>query len=230
MVAGSNPALDAKVVHDTNSELSTLTPVHPTMLCSIDYTRSSVKPFAKDATKFYLDLVFVPKNMSNPLLMQAVTQAEIRMQFFPRRDRNNNIDIQHMQALVTAFNAKQFTDMYVEKFKVKIKPCYFTYTADQPSVGIVKGTIVIDQTTRQPIVYDEVSITSLSQIDPATGKEVPAIPMAQLERQAARLREQRIKDGSWREITVPTQPSLTLAAQQAAEALASASASDVLPY
>lgn len=165
----------------------------------------------------------------NPVLMQSVVQTEIRMQFFPRRDRDNNVDIQHMQALVTAFNTKQFTDMYVEKFKVKIKPCYFTYTTDQPSAGIVKGAIVIDQTTRQPIVYDEVSITSLSQIDPATGKEVPAIPMSQLERQAARLRETRIKDGTWREITSQQQPSVALAAQQAAEALASASF-DQPPY
>ena len=165
----------------------------------------------------------------NPVLMQSVVQTEIRMQFFPRRDRNNNVDIQHMQALVTAFNTKQFTDMYVEKFKIKIKPCYFTYTTDQPSAGIVKGAIVIDQTTHQPIVYDEVSITSLSQIDPATGKEVPAIPMSQLERQAARLRETRIKDGTWREITSQQQPSVALAAQQAAEALASASF-DQPPY
>lgn len=200
------------------------------MLCSIDYTRSSVKPFAKDATKFYLDLVFVPKNAVNPLLVNSVVQNEIRMQFFPKRDRDNNIDLAHMQALVAAFNAKQFTDMYVEKFKIKIKPCYFTYIADQPAAGIVKGTVVIDQTTRQPIVYDEVSITSLSQIDPATGKEVPLVPMTQLERQAARLREQRIKDGTWREITTSAQPSATLAAQQAAEALASASTSNPLPY
>lgn len=200
------------------------------MLCSIDYTRSSVKPFAKDATKFYLDLVFVPKNAVNPLLVNSVVQNEIRMQFFPKRDRDNNIDLAHMQALVAAFNAKQFTDMYVEKFKIKIKPCYFTYIADQPAAGIVKGTVVIDQTTRQPIVYDEVSITSLSQIDPATGKEVPLVPITQLERQAARLREQRIKDGTWREITTSAQPSATLAAQQAAEALASASTSNPLPY
>ena len=199
------------------------------MLCSIDYTRSSVKPFAKDATKFYLDLVFVPKNAVNPALVHSIVQNEIRMQFFPRRDRNNNVDLTHMQALVTAFNAKQFTDMYVEKFKIKIKPCYFTYIADQPAAGIVKGTVVIDQITRQPIVYDEVSITSLSQIDPTTGKEVPLVPMTQLERQAARLREQRIKDGTWREIVAPIQPSATLAAQQAAESLAQAS-SDNLPY
>lgn len=31
MVAGSNPASDTKVAHDTNSELSTLAPVHPKM-------------------------------------------------------------------------------------------------------------------------------------------------------------------------------------------------------
>lgn len=200
------------------------------MLCSIDYTRSSVKPFAKDATKFYLDLTFVPKNAVNPLLVNSVVQNEIRMQFFPRRDRNNNIDLAHMQALVTAFNTKQFTDMYVEKFKVKIKPCYFTYTYDDPAAGITKGAIVVDQTTHQPIVYDEVSITSISQIDPATGKEVPMVPMSQLERQAAKLRETRIKDGTWREITSQQQPSAAFVAQQAAEALASASASDPLPY
>lgn len=200
------------------------------MLCSIDYTRSSIKPFAKDATKFYLDLVFVPKNVTNGVLVSSVIQSEIRMQFFPRRDRNSQIDLNHMQSLVNAFNSKALTDMYVEKFKVKIKPCYFTYTMDQPSAGITKGSVVIDQTTRQPIVYDEVSITSLSQIDPTTGKEVPLVPMTQLERQAARLREQRIKDGTWREITTPAQPSAALAAQQAAEALASASTSDPLPY
>lgn len=151
------------------------------------------------------------------------------MQFFPKRDRANNVDIAHMNALVAAFNAKQFTDMYVEKFKVKIAPCYFTYTQDVPSAGIVKGTVVIDQTTRQPIVYDEISITSLSQIDPTTGKEIPVVPMSVLERQAARLREQRIKDGTWREINVQPAPNAALVAQQAAEALASATTSD-LPY
>lgn len=200
------------------------------MLCSIDYTRSSIKPFAKDATKFYLDLVFVPKNVTNDVLVSSVIQSEIRMQFFPRRDRNSQIDLNHMQALVNAFNSKALTDMYVEKFKVKIKPCYFTYTTDQPSAGITRGSVVIDQITRQPIVYDEVSITSLSQIDPTTGKEVPLVPMTQLERQAARLREQRIKDGTWREITTVAQPSVALAAQQAAETLASSSTIEALPY
>lgn len=199
------------------------------MLCSIDYTRSSVKPFQNDATKFYLDLVFIPKNAVNPLLVQSVTQTEIRMQFFPKRDRDNKVDLAHMQALVNSFNAHQFTDMYIEKFKVKIKPCYFTYTTDQPSAGIVKGTVVIDQTTRQPIVYDEVSITSLSQIDPTTGKEVPIVPMSTLERQAARLRENRIKSGVWREITVQSQQTAALAAQHAAEALASATTEEP-PY
>lgn len=229
MVAGSNPALDTKVAHDTNSELSTLTPVHPTMLCKIDYQRSSIKAFSNDPSKFYLDLVFVPKVLNLLAQTELGTNAEYRLQFFPQRDRaTNQVNEVHMNQLIAAFKAQNFGDIMVERFEIAIKPCYFTYTMDVPSAGITKGSIVLDATTGQPKVYSSVQITSLSKM--VDGKEVPLVAMSVLESRANRLREQRIKEGVWREITAPTQPSATLAAQQAAEALASASASDVLPY
>jgi hypothetical protein len=199
------------------------------MLCKIDYQRSSIKQFSNDPTKSYLDLVFVPKVLSILAQTELGANAEYRLQFFPQRDRvTNQVNEVHMNQLIAAFNAKSFGDTMVERFEVPIKPCYFTYTMDVPSAGITKGSIILDATTGQPKVYSTVQITSLSKM--VDGKEVPLVAMSVLESRANRLREQRIKDGSWREITVPAQPSLTLAAQQAAEALASASASDILPY
>lgn len=199
------------------------------MLCRIDYQRSSIKAFSNDPSKFYLDLVFVPKVLNILAQTELGANAEYRLQFFPQRDRaTNQINEVHMNQLIAAFKAQNFGDIMVERFEIAIKPCYFTYTMDVPSAGITKGSIVLDATTGQPKVYSSVQITSLSKM--VDGKEVPLVAMSVLESRANRLREQRIKEGAWREITAPTQPSATLAAQQAAEALASASASDVLPY
>lgn len=199
------------------------------MLCRIDYQRSSIKAFSNDPSKFYLDLVFVPKVLNILAQTELGANAEYRLQFFPQRDRaTNQVNEVHMNQLIAAFKAQNFGDIMVERFEIAIKPCYFTYTMDVPSAGITKGSIVLDATTGQPKVYSSVQITSLSKM--VDGKEVPLVAMSVLESRANRLREQRIKEGAWREITAPTQPSATLAAQQAAEALASASASDVLPY
>ena len=200
------------------------------MLCRIDYQRSAIKPFSNDPTKFYLDLMFVPKNLNVLAITELGNQAEYRLQFFPQRDRTTNqVNELHMHQLMDAFNAKSFGDIYVERFDIAIKPCHFTYTMDVVSAGITKGSLIIDQITGQPKVYSSVSITSLSKI--IDGKEVPLVSQSVLEGRANRLREQRIKDGSWRElITESTVDNAILEAQKASEALATASASDPLPY
>lgn len=199
------------------------------MLCKVDYQRSSIKQFSNDPTKSYLDLVFVPKQLSILAVTELGNNAEYRLQFFPQRDRaTNQINEVHMNQLITAFRNQAFGDTLVERFEIPIKPCYFTYTMDVPSAGITKGSIILDATTGQPKVYSSVQITSLSKM--IDGKEVPLVAMSILESRANRLREQRIKDGSWREIQQDSQQSAVLDAQQAAEALASASASDGLPY
>ena len=173
--------------------------------------------------------MFVPKQLSILAVTELGNNAEYRLQFFPQRDRTTNqINEVHMNQLISAFKAQSFGDTLVERFEIPIKPCYFTYTLDVPSAGITKGSIILDTTTGQPRVYSSVQITSLSKM--VDGKEVPLVAMSILESRANRLREQRIKDGSWREIQQEPQHSAALAAQQAAEALASASASDGLPY
>lgn len=199
------------------------------MLCRVDYQRSSIKQFSNDPTKSYLDLVFVPKQLNILAVTELGNNAEYRLQFFPQRDRTTNqINEVHMNQLISAFKAQSFGDTLVERFEIPIKPCYFTYTMDVPSAGITKGSIVLDATTGQPKVYSSIQITSLSKM--VDSKEVPLVAMSVLESRANRLREQRIKDGSWREIQQEPQHSAALAAQQAAEALASTSASDPLPY
>ena len=202
---------------------------YQTMLCRIDYQRSAIKPFSNDASKFYLDLVFVPKTLNLLAITELGNQAEYRLQFFPQRDRTTNqVNEVHMQQLKNAFENKSFGDIYVERFDIAIKPCHFTYTMDVPSAGITKGSLIIDQTTGQPKVYSSVSITALSKI--VDGKEIPLTAQSILEGRANRLREQRIKDGLWRELITDQIDNAALDAQKAAEALASASASDPLPY
>lgn len=198
------------------------------MLCKVDYQRSSIKQFSNDPTKSYLDLVFVPKQLSILAVTELGNNAEYRLQFFPQRDRaTNQINEVHMNQLIAAFNAKSFGDTLVERFEIPIKPCYFTYTMDVPSAGITKGSIIMDATTGQPKVYSSVQITSLSKME--NGVEVPLVAMSVLESRANRLREQRIKEGAWREPDNAVDATV-INAMQAAEALASASASDGLPY
>lgn len=198
------------------------------MLCKIDYERSTIKAFSNDATKFYLDLVFVPKTLNLLAQTELGSQAEYKLQFFPQRDRTTNvINEVHMKQLIDAFKARSFGDVMVERFEIAIKPCYFTYSTDVPQAGITKGSVIIDQTTGQPKIYSSVSITSLSKI--VDGKEVPIVTQSVLEGRANRLREQRIKDGTWREIPSSNNDSAVMDAQKAAEALAFASTCD-LPY
>lgn len=222
MVAGSNPALDTETLRCIGQP-------YTTMLCKIDYQRSAIKPFSNDATKFYLDLLFVPKTLNILAVTELGNNAEYRLQFFPQRDRTTNqINEAHMNQLIAAFNAKSFGDIMVERFEVAIKPCHFTYTMDVPSAGIVKGSIIMDATTGQPKVYSSVQITALSKME--DGKEVPLAAMSVLESRANRLRETRIKDGSWREIQQPVVNNALAVAQQAAEqALFNADNGD-LPY
>lgn len=199
------------------------------MLCKVDYQRSSIKQFSNDPTKSYLDLVFVPKQLNILAVTELGNNAEYRLQFFPQRDRTTNqVNEVHMNQLISAFNAKSFGDVMVERFDIAIKPCHFTYTMDVPSAGITKGSIIMDATTGQPKVYSSVQITSLSKME--NGVEVPLVATSVLESRANRLREQRIKDGTWREIEQGQTNDAALIAQKAAEALASASASDPLPY
>lgn len=198
------------------------------MLCRVDYQRSSIKQFSNDPTKSYLDLVFVPKQLNILAVTELGNNAEYRLQFFPQRDRTTNqINEVHMNQLISAFKAQSFGDTLVERFEIPIKPCYFTYTLDVPSAGITKGSIILDTTTGQPKVYSSVQITSLSKM--VDGKEVPLVPLSVLESRANRLREQRIKEGAWREPDNSVDATV-MNAMQAAEALASASASDGLPY
>lgn len=200
------------------------------MLCKVDYQRSSIKQFSNDPTKSYLDLIFVPKQLNILAVTELGNNAEYRLQFFPQRDRTTNqINEVHMNQLIAAFNAKSFGDTLVERFEIPIKPCHFTYTMDVPSAGITKGSIILDATTGQPKVYSSVQITSLSKME--NGVEVPLVAMSVLESRANRLREQRIKEGAWREPDNSVDATV-INAMQAAEALASASASasDGLPY
>lgn len=198
------------------------------MLCKVDYQRSSIKQFSNDPTKSYLDLVFVPKQLSILAITELGNNAEYRLQFFPQRDRTTNqINEIHMNQLIAAFKNQSFGDTLVERFEIPIKPCYFTYTLDVPSAGITKGSIILDTTTGQPKVYSSVQITSLCKM--VDGKEVPLVPLSTLESRANRLREQRIKEGAWREPDNSVNATV-INAMQAAEALASASASDGLPY
>lgn len=198
------------------------------MLCKVDYQRSSIKQFSNDPTKSYLDLVFVPKQLSILAVTELGNNAEYRLQFFPQRDRTTNqINEVHMNQLIAAFKNQSFGDTLVERFEIPIKPCYFTYTLDVPSAGITKGSIILDTTTGQPKVYSSVQITSLCKM--VDGKEVPLVPLSVLESRANRLREQRIKEGAWREPDNSVDATV-INAMQAAEALASASASDGLPY
>lgn len=198
------------------------------MLCRVDYQRSSIKQFSNDPTKSYLDLLFVPKQLNILAVTELGNNAEYRLQFFPQRDRTTNqINEVHMNQLISAFKAQSFGDTLVERFEIPIKPCYFTYTLDVPSAGITKGSIILDTATGQPKVYSSVQITSLSKM--VDGKEVPLVPLSVLESRANRLREQRIKEGAWREPDNSVDATV-INAMQAAEALASASTSDPLPY
>lgn len=165
-------------------------------LCKVDYDRSEVRDYQNeaDAGHQYLSLTLVPKTMNRMMRSYMGNLAEYKLNFFPTRNSDMEIDQEFEDALIADFNNKALGEVYVERVEVEIPPTLMTYT-----FGENKGEVItvggVDK------VYTTVQITCLMKEKADKSGMEPAIPMNRLKSQALRMREQRINSGLWFDAT-----------------------------
>lgn len=165
-------------------------------LCKVDYDRSEVRDYQNeaDAGHQYLSLTLVPKTMNRMMRSYMGNLAEYKLNFFPTRNSDMEIDQEFEDALIADFNNKALGEVYVERVEVEIPPTLMTYTS-----GENKGEVITVGGVEK--VYTTVQITCLMKEKADKSGMEPAIPMNRLKSQALRMREQRINSGLWFDAT-----------------------------
>lgn len=165
-------------------------------LCKVDYDRSEVRDYKNeaDAGHQYLSLTLVPKTMTRLMQSYMGNLAEYKLNFFPKRNSDMEINQEFEDTLIADFNNKALGDVYVERVEVEIPPTLMTYT-----FGGNKGEIITVGGVEK--VYTTVQITCLMKEKADKSGMEPAIPMNRLKSQALRMREQRINSGLWFDAT-----------------------------
>lgn len=168
-------------------------------LCKVDYDRSEVRDYQNeaDAGHQYLSLTLVPKTMNRMMRSYMGNLAEYKLNFFPTRSSDMEIDQEFEDALIADFNNKALGEVYVERVEVEIPPTLMTYTS-----GENKGEVITVGGVEK--VYTTVQITCLMKEKADKSGMEPAIPMNRLKSQALRMREQRINSGLWFDATGET--------------------------
>lgn len=166
--------------------------------CKIDYERSEIRNYQNDADKDYryLRLTLVPVEMN--LLAQAMLGANgssMVMLFYPQRDSESNIDSTFEEALIKAFEEKKLGEIYADKIDVEIPPTLMTYGQDTKNHS--KGDWVMDG--ENPRITTSIRLATLTKI--VKGEEVPIISENELKARAIAIRNYRIDQGEWFEVS-----------------------------
>lgn len=166
--------------------------------CKIDYERSEIREYQndKDAGHKYLRLTLVPSEMN--LLTQALlgsTGSSMVMLFYPQRTSDGEIDEQFEDALIEAFNNKKLGEIYADKIDVEIPPTLMTYSSDTKNHS--KGDWVMDG--EKPRITTSIRLASLTKIK--NGEEIPVLSESELKARAIAIRNYRIDQGEWYEIS-----------------------------
>ena len=168
------------------------------MKCHVDYDRSEVKDFTNDADKGhqYLRLTLVPNGLD--ILSQAMLGANgssMVLLFYPQRLSDGTIDQQFEDALIDAFDKKKLNDVYADKIEVEIPPTLMTYSSNTRNHNA--GDWVMDGD--KPRITTSIRIASLTKI--VKGEEIPIIGMNELKSRAIAIRDYRIQQGEWFELS-----------------------------
>lgn len=170
------------------------------MLTKVDYTQSSVKDYVDkqtNSTHKYLDLVFVPANWDIFDIGANQGRTRFRIQVFPIRKQNGEIDAVFEAALIEQFNKQQIKNQYCEYIEVEVTPHNRSY--GNGVSGATPSAIILDQVTGQPRVYNTVTLSAICDLK--NGVEVPREQKSYYESRAKNLLKTRLNqsdpNGKW---------------------------------
>lgn len=167
------------------------------MKCKLDQDLSKLKEFATDSEHCYLRAVFVPVNMNLLETLSLGNQAQYTLNIYPERDNDGNIDEAQMDALINAFKSGDLTkkEYYVDRVPVEVEP--FVMKRSRDSQFGKKGTFIMDGNNVR--VYNTIAITCFHKL--VDGKEVPMVDENALKTRALAIKNFRIKNGDWMDLT-----------------------------
>lgn len=166
--------------------------------CKINYESSEIREYQNDADKGhkYLSLILEPIEYS--LLAQSKlgrNGSKISMVFYPQRDVDGNIDEVFENALIDAFNNKKLGEVYADRVEVEIPPTLMTYSSDTKNHS--KGDWIMDG--EQPRIITSIKLATLTKM--VKGEEVPILSQNELKSQAIAIRNYRIEQEEWYEVS-----------------------------
>lgn len=167
------------------------------MKCKLDLNLSELRAFATDEEHCYLRAVFVPDEMSLLETLSLGNQAQYTLNIYPGRDNDGNIDEAQMDALVAAFKNGDLANKtyHVDRVPVEVEP--FVMRRSRDSQFGKKGEFIMDGNNVR--VYKTIAITCFHKL--VDGKEIPAIDESTLKTRALAIKNFRIKNGDWMNLT-----------------------------
>lgn len=165
--------------------------------CKIDYERSEIREYQNDADKGhrYLRLTLTPTELNLLAQSQLGNRSSMVMVFYPQRDSEGNIDEVFEDALIKAFEEKKLGEVYADRVSVEIPPTLMTYSQDTKTHS--KGDWVMDG--ESPRISTSITIATLTKI--VKGEEVPIMSENELKARAISIRNYRIDQGEWFELS-----------------------------
>lgn len=167
------------------------------MKCKLDQDLSELKAFATDEEHCYLRAVFVPVQISLLETLSLGNQAQFTLNIYPRRDNDGNIDETQMDALINAFKNGDLAKetYYVDRVPVEVEP--FVMKRSRDSQFGKKDTIIKDGNNAR--VYNTIAITCFHKL--VDDKEVPMVDENTLKSRALAIKNFRIKNEDWIDLT-----------------------------
>lgn len=167
------------------------------MKCKLDQNLSELKPFANDDEHCYLRAVFVPEKMNLLQSLSLGNQAQYTLNIYPDRDADGNIVESKMDALINGFKNGDFAKetYYVDRVAVEVEP--FVMKRSRDSQFGKKGEIIMDGNNVR--IYNTIAITCFHEMK--DGKEVPLLSADTLKTRALSVKNFRIKNGDWIDLT-----------------------------
>lgn len=145
----------------------------------------------KDKGFKYLRATFVEEDQAFLVSRGFDAAAQYRINIYPGRDAEGNIDAEQAKSLEDAFNSGALDKevYYIDRVAVPVAPHYRFYSS-----GVNKGQLVMDGST--PHLYTTVNITCFMRPQP-DGTEVCAADENTLASRARAIQNFRCKNNEW---------------------------------
>lgn len=167
------------------------------MKCKLNMDLSELRAFANDEDHCYLRAVFVPTEIGLLQSLSLGNQAQFTLNIYPGRDADGNVNEKEMEAIQTSFHSGELEKQtyYVDRVAVEVEP--FVMKRSRDSQYGKKGDIIMDGNNAR--VYKTIAITCFHKL--VDGKEQPLLDENALKTRANTIKNFRIKNGDWIDLT-----------------------------